>query len=275
MEENPAGTVPYAEVIGDPIAHSKSPRIHLFWLKCLGLVGDYRAVRVSPDRLAAYLAKRRGDPLWRGCNVTIPHKEAVVPLLDFVADAGAGAVNCVIPEGASLTGFNFDVAGLDACWPETPGNEAAVAILGAGGAARAVTASLRARGVKLRIVARDLDKARRLAPDARVFALADAARALRGCAGLVNASPLGMAGFAAVPREILDGVGGIGCGGFVLDMVYSPLETALLARAGEEGLATIDGLTMLIAQAARAFERFFGAQAPRARDATLRQLLTR
>jgi shikimate dehydrogenase len=275
MEENRAGTASYAEVIGDPIAHSQSPLIHLFWLQCLGLAGDYRAVRVAPEGLAAYLAERRGDPLWRGCNVTIPHKETVAALLDAVTDSGVGAVNCIVPEDGRLLGLNFDATGLGECWPATLGAGDEVAILGAGGAARAAAAALRARSVQLRIIARDPAKARRIDPDAGIFSLADAAVALRGCAGLVNASPLGMAGFPAMPEAILEGVNAIRSGGFALDMVYRPLETALIARAGREGLATIDGLTMLIAQAAHAFERFFGAAAPRARDGALRELLTR
>ena len=113
---------PYAEVIGDPIAHSKSPQIHRHWLQQTGLDGDYRATRVSREGLAGYFAERRADPDWRGCNVTIPHKENVAPLIDDVAsDAAAiGAVNCVIREGDRLVGYNSDVNGIAAALGEKP-----------------------------------------------------------------------------------------------------------------------------------------------------------
>ena len=104
----------YAEVIGDPIAQSKSPAIHGFWLAKLGLHHEYRAAHVTSAGLAAYLAKRRADPDWLGCNVTMPHKQAVMPLLDRLDPlaAGIGAVNTVVhePDG-SLTGYNTDAAG--------------------------------------------------------------------------------------------------------------------------------------------------------------------
>ena len=106
--------VPYAEVIGDPVEHSKSPLIHHFWLGKLGLRGEYRRTRVGPHELADYLGERRRDSLWRGCNVTMPLKLAVSPLLDAHCDplATAEPVNLVVPEGGRLHGTNTDIFGI-------------------------------------------------------------------------------------------------------------------------------------------------------------------
>src|SRR3954447_3037097 len=100
---------PYAEVIGNPIAHSKSPAIHNFWLTRLGLKADYRATLVTD--LAAYFEARRGDPDWRGCNVTAPHKQNVIPFLDEASPIGA--VNCIVRDGDRLVGLNTDVDGVN------------------------------------------------------------------------------------------------------------------------------------------------------------------
>src|SRR5439155_19748837 len=103
---------PYAEVIGDPVAHSKSPLIHRFWLEKAGIEGDYRTTRVEGPGLSAYLAQRRADPDWRGCNVTVPHKQAVIPLLDRMTPLAqqVGAVN-LIASCEGLLGGNSDVEG--------------------------------------------------------------------------------------------------------------------------------------------------------------------
>ena len=107
-------TGPYAEVIGDPIAHSKSPLIHGFWLQALGIDGDYRRTHVTPGDLPAYIEQRRADPDWRGCNVTIPHKLAVMDLVDDPGDIRGtiGAMNTVVRQpGGALIGTNTDAAG--------------------------------------------------------------------------------------------------------------------------------------------------------------------
>ena len=103
----------YAEVIGDPIRQSKSPAIHGFWLERLGLAASYRATHVAPADLAAFVAARRNDPHWRGCNVTMPHKQAVIPLLDRLDPLAGqvGAVNTIVPEDGELVGYNTDVPG--------------------------------------------------------------------------------------------------------------------------------------------------------------------
>jgi len=270
--------VPYAEVIGDPIAHSKSPAIHKFWLEKLGLEGDYRAVRVAPDGLRAYFETRRCDPDWRGCNVTIPHKECVVSMLDKLEDGGIGAVNCIVPSDGRLVGWNTDSGGIDHAWDFAVDTDAPVCVIGAGGAAKAAFASLDMLAVcQFHVIARDPAKARPLLAlhegYARHFGFDQAEQALSGCVGAINATPLGMSGFARMPDSVLRGLAGIRRGGFAVDLVYSPLDTVFLSRAREEGLKAVDGLTVLIGQAHYAFFRFFGASPCREDDVQLRALL--
>ena len=271
--------VPYAEVIGDPIAHSKSPLIHRFWLGKLGLEGDYRAVRVAPAELADWVVGRRGDPDWCGCNVTIPHKVAIMDSLDLVDAQGIGAVNCVLPRSGVLVGFNTDVGGvIDALWDGVE-RGAPVCLIGAGGGARAAVAALPGLGAGgLRLIVRDPTRGRELLDDfameGAVFGFDDAGQALDGCAGVVNASPLGLAGFPEMPVAILHGLTAIRRGGFVLDMVYGSAPTPLIEQAGRAGLRARDGLVMLIGQAKRAFRYFFEAEAPSEHDSELRRLLT-
>lgn len=273
--------VPYAEVIGDPVAQSKSPQIHRFWLEKLGLPGDYRAVRVTAGGLVDYFQQRRGDPGWRGCNVTMPLKQAVVPLLDQV-EGGLASLNCVIPRSGGLVGFDTDSAGVTEAigdWIFAPSGEA-LCLIGAGGAARAVIASLPVECTfDLRVLARDPCKAARLLKSCGVsgatFSLDEAERAIVDCAAVINASPLGMAGFPPMPEAVLDSLCGLRREGYALDMVTSPVETALLRRARAAGLTIADGLTVLIGQARRAFERFYGVLPSRACDSELRTLFTR
>jgi len=280
----------YAEVIGDPIAQSKSPKIHGFWLGKLGIAADYRACHVTPDALADYLAERRADPDWRGCNVTMPHKQAVMPLLDRIdPPAGSiGAVNTVLAMGETgLAGTNTDASGflepLKADLAETHYYRMA-RILGTGGAARAIIAALADKGFTLVVAGRDPAKARalldELAPkgehhaihlshfaDPTDFAFDDR----EGCLDLViNASSLGMQG---QPPLVFDW-SHAPPGSIAYDIVTAPLDTPFLQGARAKGLRTIDGLSMLIGQAATAFEHFFGAPPPREHDAELRAILT-
>ncbi|WP_301750959.1 shikimate dehydrogenase [uncultured Erythrobacter sp.] len=281
----------YAEVIGDPIAQSKSPAIHGFWLAKLGIQADYRACYVTPEGLAEYLASRRGDPLWRGCNVTMPHKQAVMELVGRIAPPAAsiGAVNTVLPnDGGALTGTNTDASGflepLKADLAETHYYRMA-RIIGTGGAARAIITALADKGFTLVVAGRDPGKARalldELAPKGEHHAIplshfanpTDFAFDDReGCLDLViNASSLGMQGQPPLPFDWSHAPPG----SIAYDIVTAPLDTPFLQGARAKGHRTIDGLSMLIGQAATAFEHFFGAPPPREHDAELRALLTR
>ena len=223
---------PYAEVIGDPISHSKSPVIHGFWLEKLGIAGDYRATNVTADDLPAFIEQRRADPAWRGCNVTIPHK---VAMLDLVADPGGvrdsiGAMNTVVRnEGGDLFGTNTDAAGFYAPLK-----------------AAALLSRFGLKGDVLPLTGR--------LPAAKL---------------LVNTSALGMEGQPPLDLDLLP----LPSDAVVYDIVYAPLHTPLLDAAEARGLETIDGLEMLVGQAAAAFELFFGQPAPREHDGELRELL--
>jgi shikimate dehydrogenase len=277
--------LPYAEVIGDPIAHSKSPLIHKYWLGKLGMEADYRATRVRSHELADYLAHRRSDPDWRGCNVTLPHKQAIQPFLDEISDVEIGAVNCVVPRRrwigrrCRLAGCNTDLMGLERAFNhDVVGFGEPGCVIGAGGAAAAALVTLNCYCVvEYRLLVRETAKGRmlldRLGMAGSAFELKDAKQAISGCTVLINASPLGMTGFPSMPEEVLGSLEGLLGDRLVLDMVYSPLLTELLDRAGKLGLATVDGLTMLIGQARGAFRAFFGIDPPPFEEAVLRELL--
>lgn len=283
-------TTPYAEVIGDPIVQSKSPAIHTFWLEKLGIDAQYRAAHVTREGLADYIAARRSDPDWCGCNVTMPHKQAVMPLLDAIDPQAAriGAVNTVV-RGAdgTLTGYNTDAAGfLEPLLPLLTQTHLyrMARILGTGGAARAIVAALADQGFTLVLAARDPAKARALldelapkgehhavdlahfAPETD-FAFDDRDQLLDL---VINASPLGMAGQPPLQFDFSHAPPG----SVVYDIVTHPLDTPFLIEARARGFATIDGLAMLIGQAAVAFEKFFGQRPPRDCDGALRKLLT-
>lgn len=270
----------FAEVIGDPVAHSLSPAIHNHWLSQLHIEAEYRATRVQRDELGAFLEQRRATPNWRGCNVTIPHKQQVVDLLDEVADdaRAIGAVNTVVREGQRLVGYNSDVNGIAAALGAKPLGSRHVAIIGAGGAARAMVAYLAARGpAAVTVIARDSTKAESLhslrdALELTIAGIDDAATALEGAALIVNASPLGMSGAAPMPEALLEAVESHARGTILFDMVYKPLDTEFLRRGSAAGGEPVDGLTMLVGQARSAFERFFRAEPP-PRDGELRSML--
>ena len=269
-------TRPYAEVIGDPIAHSKSPLIHNLWLETLGIDAEYRAHQVAPDDLGRYFADRAADPAWRGCNVTVPHKVAA---LDHVADPGGvrgsiGAINTVFRgEDGAPAGTNTDAAGFWAPIAHLDLAGSPVTVIGAGGAARAVLWALARVGVgPVTVMNRNPLKAAALLA---AFGLKGQALPLGpsapSCALLVNASSLGMTG---QPPLVLD-LSALPADATVYDLVYAPLETELLAAARNRELDTVDGLEMLVAQAAVAFEILFGREPPRERDDELREMLTR
>jgi len=280
----------YAEVIGDPIAQSKSPAIHNFWLGELAIDAEYRACHVTAAGLADYLAARRGDADWRGCNVTMPHKQAVMPLLDAIDPLArrVGAVNTVV-RGADggLTGYNTDVPGfLEPLGTLLAGGHLfrMARVLGTGGAARAIVTGLAGHGFVLVLAGRDPAKARALldeldpgkehhAVDIAHFAEATdfAFDDREGCCDLViNASLLGMTGQPPLRFDWSHAPPG----SVAYDIVTSPLETEFLRGAKAAGLRTIDGLAMLIGQADYAFAHFFGTRPPRGRDAELRRRIT-
>lgn len=272
----PAPGKAYAEVIGDPITQSKSPLIHRFWLEKLGIDADYRACHVLPDQVGDYITQRAADPAWRGCNVTVPHKLAV---LDHVADPGGvrdsiGAANTLVRDGSGqLFATNTDAAGFYAPIADLDLTGEPVVVIGAGGAARAVLFALARAGVgPVTILNRNVLKASALL---LAFGLKGRALPLGSTLPpaklLVNASSLGMKGQDALEVD-LDPLPN---DAIVYDLVYSPLVTPLLGEADDRGLVTIDGLDMLVGQAGLGFELFFGAAAPRDADsdAELRELL--
>ena len=280
---------PYAEVIGDPIAQSKSPIIHGFWMQKLGLEAEYRRHLVRSTDLADYAALRREDPQWRGCNVTMPHKQSFTGLVDRLDSLASkiGAVNTVVREGGELIGSNTDAGGF--CEPlqgdlDRQHYFRMARVLGTGGAARAIVAALAKKGFVVVLAGRDPAKARalldELAPggDHHAVDIAHFAEPTdfvfddrEGCLDLViNASPLGMRG---QPPLVFDW-SHAPPGAIAYDIVTDPVETAFLADARAAGHRTIDGLAMLIGQAALAFELFFGQPSPREHDAELRALLT-
>ena len=264
----------YAEVIGDPIAHSKSPIIHGFWLASLGIEADYRAFHVTASALPGYFAARMADPDWCGCNITIPHK---ITALDHVADPGGvrasiGAINLVTrDEHGAFFGTNTDAGGFYAPISGMDLTNAPVVVIGAGGAARAILFALSRLGVgRVTVLNRNVLKAAALLA---AFGLKGDALPLGAplppAALLVNASALGMKG---QPPLAID-LGPLPADAVVYDIVYAPLETPLLAAARARDLDVVDGLDMLIGQAALAFEILFGVAPPRDRDHELRALL--
>lgn len=264
----------YAEVIGHPIAHSKSPLIHRFWLGQLGIVADYKARDVLPANLDNYFAEMAEDAEWRGCNITIPHKIAA---LDFVTDPGdvrgsIGAINTVFRgENGQLIGTNTDVGGFYGPIADVPLASDTAIVIGAGGAARAVLFALAQVDIgEVVLLSRNALKGAAILAHfglkGRVMPM-DAK--LPGAALLVNASPLGMAGqepldidLSPLPEHAL-----------VYDLVYAPIETELLKAARGRELETVDGLEMLVGQAAIAFELFFGVAPPQDGEDVLRAKL--
>jgi shikimate dehydrogenase len=278
---------PYAEVIGDPISHSKSPLIHNFWLEKLGIDAEYRACHVKPEKLADYFAQRRADAAWRGCNVTIPHKIEALQFIDGLLPGypDIGAINLIVPRAEGLWGGNTDcdgVAGPINDFHDRVLNFQAVpprkvGIIGAGGAARAAVATLKALGWvrEWRIAVRNVERGESLLQEfgieGSVVEITD--QALEGLDIVINASAMGMN--ASVESSLtLSGLDGGTIKPLVFDMVYSPHETGLIRAALKRDYEVIYGLDMLVAQASGAFEHFFHRKPPRGYSGELGQLLT-
>jgi shikimate dehydrogenase len=259
--------IPLAGVIGHPIAHSRSPILHRHWLRRFGLPGYYIPMDVEGDDLETVL---RALPKagFVGVNITVPHKERVMEIADLVTDRAIliGAANTLIfrPDGKihadNTDGYGF-LENLRSGAPSWSPDAGPVALLGAGGAARAVVASLLDAGVKEIMVAnRTRLRAERLQDDfgrrLRVVDWVQAGNMIDQAALVVNSTSLGMTGKAAL-RVPLDG---LHAGQVVTDLVYAPLRTDLLAAAEAAGCHTVDGLGMLLHQAVPAFERWFGVR---------------
>ena len=253
-------------VIGWPITQSRSPLIHGHWLRTHGIDGSYTKVAVRPEELEAFLAGMAGEG-FAGGNITVPHKEAVFRLAtkrDAAAEA-AGAANTIWFENSLLCAANTDTYGflthLDRTAPGWQESGRPACVLGAGGAARAVLQGLIAREIgQIRLLNRTRAKAEALAAafgaGIKVHDWERRNEALEGCGLLVNTTTLGMSGAPALDIDLA----GLAGDGVVYDLVYAPLETALLRQAAERGLVPVDGLGMLLHQAVPGFEKWFGVR---------------
>ena len=268
-------TKPYAEVIGDPVEQSLSPQIHGFWLGALKIDATYGKRNVTRAQFPAYLAQRRTDHDWRGANVTMPLKLDAVALADGASDraVAAGAANLLMMREGRLAAANTDVGAIATLLGklhETKARMTSVTLLGNGGAARAALVALKLVGIaNVRIQARDVAEARKLAVE---FGLETGPALFTEpivSDGLINATPLGMAGGDCLNCDLAN----MPAGGWVFDMAYGPSQTPLIEAAQANGLHFVDGLHMLVEQAAASFKLFFGSDPPRDRDAELWQLL--
>jgi shikimate dehydrogenase len=255
-----------AFVIGHPIRHSRSPLIHGTWLKAYGIDGSYEPIDVEPAALPALFARLRAGEFVGG-NVTIPLKEAVFALCDSVDPLAKtiGAVNTLVATDATVHGFNTDFMGflgnLDQNAPGWSDGLQEAIVLGAGGAARAVLVALRHRGIgTIHVLNRTSEKARALAAELgspfHAGSLADFSSLAPTAGLLVNTTSIGMHG-TRFERLDLDR---LPKSAIVTDIVYAPLETALLADSRALGLRAVDGLGMLLHQAVPGFEAWFGVR---------------
>jgi shikimate dehydrogenase len=255
-----------AFVIGHPIKHSRSPLIHGYWLKTLGIAGSYEAIDVAPEALKAHFARIHAGE-FAGGNVTVPLKEGAFRLCDALDPLAEriGASNTLIRRAdGSIIGRNTDYMGflgnLDQSapgWDQAMGD---VIVLGAGGAARAIVVALEGRDAgAIHVLNRTREKAeafRALSPKVIPGTLEDFARLALAARLVVNTTTIGMHGtrfddlpLSRLPKDCL-----------VTDIVYTPLETPLLAEARALGLRTVDGLGMLLHQAVPGFEAWFGTR---------------
>lgn len=256
-----SGKARLAGVLGWPVSHSRSPRLHGFWLQRHGIDGAYLPLPVPPEDFATAV-RGLAAAGFQGANVTIPHKEAAFALCDVVAESArrAGAVNTLVFREGRIEGSNTDGFGfLENLRQSAPGWRAAAGpavLLGAGGAARAIAAALLDAGCpELVLVNRTPERAEALARALGGPVRVAAAPPLSEAALLVNTTSLGMAG--QPPLEI--DLAPLPDGAVVSDIVYVPRETPLLAAARARGLTAVEGLGMLLHQARPGFEAWFGA----------------
>jgi shikimate dehydrogenase len=256
-----------AGVMGWPVMHSRSPALHNHWFAHYGLAGTYVPLAIEPDNLAAAL--RALAPLgFSGCNLTIPHKERALAIVDSVDPVARriGAISCVVvrPDG-TLAGTNNDAFGfvhnILQQQPSWRADTGPVAVIGAGGGARAVVYSVAERGAReVRVINRTLARAEALArefgPPVTAIPWEDRHRALEGGSTLVNTTSQGMVGQAPLDLTL----DALPIDALVCDIVYVPLETPLLAAARRRGNRTVDGLGMLLHQARPAWKAWFGLE---------------
>ena len=255
---------PRCFVLGHPVAHSRSPLIHGAWLAEHGLTGSYEKIDVAPADLPGFVAGLRGGE-FTGGNVTVPHKEAMLALVDEASDAARtiGAVNTLWLEGGRLCGDNTDVSGflahLDACVPGWDTVTRTALVLGAGGAARGIAFGLQGRGVGRIILvnrsrARADDLAASLGAPLEAADWAQRERLVGEADLIVNTTALGMQGQPPLDLDLSR----LRSGAIVDDIVYVPLQTPLLRDAQRHGGVAVDGLGMLLHQAVPGFARWFG-----------------
>lgn len=272
--------IPLAGVLGHPIAHSRSPALHGYWLRRYGLKGFYIPMDVAPLDLAeaVHMLPRLG---FVGVNVTIPHKEPILQIADIVTDRAAliGAANTLIfRKDGKIHADNTDgmgfIANLRQHAPQWQPSSGPAAVLGAGGAARAVVAALIEVGApEIRIANRTRPRAEALRSDfgAKVVVhdWVQSGAMMEDCATVVNTTSLGMTGKPPlhVPLDALSPAT------LVTDIVYTPLQTPFLIESAARGCTTVDGLGMLLHQAAPGFERWFG-QRPDVDEATRQAVLS-
>lgn len=267
MHDSRETFVRHAFVTGYPIKHSRSPLIHGYWLKSLGLQASYTRQEVSPEDFVGFISRLKGgESGFVGGNVTIPHKEAAFALADRpdALSQELGASNTLWLEEGRLHATNTDgfgfLANLDAAargWDRTD----RVVILGAGGASRAIIQAVRDRGLgEIHVVNRTVRRAQELAdrfgPKVHAHAMAALREVSAGAGLFINTTSLGMDGTAAPDFDFSP----LAQGAVVTDIVYVPLVTPILRQATEQGFATVDGLGMLLHQAAPGFEKWFGVR---------------
>jgi len=266
-----SGNAKLAGIVGWPVAHTLSPRLHGYWLNELGIDGLYVPLPVRPEDLSAVVrgVMKAG---FKGLNVTIPHKQAAFALChdcDLAARMTGAANLLLFPGEGRIEGRNTDAAGLAASLVEQLGNglrEKPVVVLGAGGAARAVAVALNDLGAgEIRIVNRSRGRAEQLAaqlsphitPKIGAFEKSDWSKAAKDAALVINATSAGMNGTPSLDISLDD----LPKDAWICDIVYNPLETELLKRATKAGFRIIDGLGMLMHQGVPAFAAFYGGEA--------------
>lgn len=271
--------IPLAGVVGSPVAHSRSPRLFAHWLRKNGIPGHYIPMDISSEKLADAV-RMLPDLGFVGINVTIPHKERIFEVADQVSDRATliGAANTIIfrADGSiyadNTDGYGF-MENLRQNAPDWAPKSGPAVVLGAGGAARAVIASLLDVGVpEIRLTNRTRNRAEKLRADfgnrIQVHDWVQAGNIIEDCPTVVNTTSLGMTGKPDL-RIPLDG---LMPGALVTDLVYTPLQTTFLRTAAEMGCVTVDGLGMLLHQAVPGFERWFGMR-PEVDEATRAAIL--